>query len=217
MSSDSLDKIQVVGLGQACMDYLGRINTFPDENGKEEVLDLHFRCGGPAATAMVALSRLGISTSFLGSISDDTLGRKISENLKNEKVNTSGLKITPGFSSQFAFISVNADSAKRTVFWHRGTVPHLRKEDVDVGIFQNARILHLDGLMIEASIEAARQAKALGMTVVMDGGTLREGTRELAQFVDILIVSESFASALVGPKASLSDALYAIRDLETWI
>jgi ribokinase len=213
MSSDALEKIQVVGLGQACVDYLGRLNTFPDENGKGELLDLHMRCGGPASTAMVTLSRLGISTSFLGSVSDDTFGQKITENLENEKVNISELKITPGHSSQFAFISITGDSGKRTIFWHRGSVPQLRKEDVDISPFHNARILHLDGLMIEASIEAAKQAKALGMTVVMDGGTLRKGTRELAHFVDILIVSETFASTLVGPNASLEKALHALRDL----
>jgi len=213
MSSDALESIQVVGLGQACVDYLGRLNAFPDENAKGELLDLHMRCGGPASTAMVTLSRLGVSTSFLGSISDDILGQKIEKNLENEKVNISGLKITPGYSSQFAFISITGDSGKRTIFWHRGSVPQLRKEDVDIGLFHNARILHLDGLMIEASIEAAKQAKALGMTVVMDGGTLRSGTRELAHFVDVLIVSETFASTLVGPEASVEEALHALRDL----
>ena len=32
-------------------------------------------------------------------------------------------------------------------------------------------------------MEAAKQAKSMGMTVVMDGGTLRKGSRELAELV----------------------------------
>jgi len=213
MGINPLENIQVVGLGQACVDYLGRLYAYPDENGKEELIDLHMRCGGPASTALVTLSRLGISTSFLGSLSDDLFGQHIFTNLKNEKVDISCLKISPGFSSQFAFISITRNSGNRTVFWHRGSVPELRKEDIDIHCFPNARVLHLDGLMIEASIEAALQAKAMGMTVVMDGGSLREGTRDLTQLVDILIVSETFASALTGSGASFVDTLYALRGL----
>jgi ribokinase len=208
-----LKSIQVIGLGQACVDYLGDLTSYPQEDGKIELRDLHIRCGGPASTALITLSRLGISTSFLGSISDDLFGVKILKNLKKEKVDVSFLKITPGYTSQFAFISVTKKSAKRTIFWHRGTVPYLRPRDVDLSRFPNARILHIDGLMIDACMEAARQAKTSGMTVVMDAGTMREGSKELASLVDILISSETFAEPLVGPETAHETALYALHKL----
>ena len=205
--------IQVIGLGQACIDYLGDLTSYPQEDGKIELNNLHIRCGGPASTALVSLSRLGISTSFLGSISDDPFGVEILKNLRKENVDVSFLKVTPGYTSQFAFISVTKKSAKRTIFWHRGTVPYLRPRDVDLSRFPNARILHIDGLMMEASMEAARQAKASGMTVVMDAGTMRKGSKELTSLVDVLISSEEFAEPLIGPKATHETALYALREL----
>jgi sulfofructose kinase len=208
-----LESIEVIGLGQACVDYLGSLTDYPQEDGKVELSDLHIRCGGPASTALVTLSRLGISTSFLGSLSDDPFGKKILNTLKREKVGVSYLKITPGYTSQFAFIAITKESGKRTIFWHRGTVPHLGKNDVDIGQFQKARILHTDGLMIEASIEAARQARGLGMTVVMDAGTMRKGSKELVKLVDILIASETFATPLVGSNASHEIALHALKEL----
>lgn len=195
------------------MDYPGRMESFPNEDEKRELIDLHMGCGGPAATALVTLSRLGICTSFLGAVSDDLFGQEIVKNFERENIDISGLKITPGFSSQFAFIAITRDTGKRTVFWHRGSVPKLLTKDIDINRFTNARILHLDGLMIDASIEAARQAKAMGMTVVMDGGTLREGVRDLALHVDILIASETFASALIGSGQPIEDALFALQDL----
>jgi len=213
MNGNPFEEIQVVGLGQACVDYLGPLNFYPKENLKEELLDLQIRCGGPASTAIVTLSCLGVSSSFLGSVSDDFFGQEIVKNLINKKVDITCLKIIPGYTSQFAFIAVTRSSGNRTIFWHRGSVPKLKKEDINLGLFRNARVLHLDGLMIEASIEAAKQAKALGMTVVMDGGTLREGTRELASLIDILIVSETFATSLVQFNAPIEDALYSLRDL----
>jgi ribokinase len=208
-----LDAIQVIGLGQACVDYLGRLNTFPHEDGKAELTDLHIQCGGPASTALVTLSRLGISTAFLGSISDDPFGMKILNNLKSEKIDVSCLKSTPGYTSQSAFIAITREGEKRTIFWHRGTVPHLAKRDVDISQFPKARILHTDGLMVKASIEAAKQAKSLGMTVVMDAGTMREGSKELCKLVNILIASETFATPLVGQDAPHDTALHSLRNL----
>jgi sulfofructose kinase len=213
MDQKQLEKVQVVGLGQACVDYLGGIATYPKEDAKAELANLYMRCGGPACTALVSLSRLGIQTSFLGSISDDPFGVNILRNLKREKVDISHLKVTPGFTSQFAFIAITKNSGKRTVFWHRGNVPHLRKDDVDMRPFSKANILHLDGLMIEASIAAARQAKTLGLTVLMDAGTMREGTKELVKFVDILIASETFAKPLVSTDASPETSLRVLQDL----
>ena len=204
---ERLETIKVIGLGQASLDYLGRVSAFPEEDGKVRLMDLHMQCGGPASTALVTLSRMGIKTSFLGSISDDALGMEIVKGLKEEKVDHSFLKITPGYTSQFAFIAVSKDDGKRTVFWTRGSVPRLKAADVDLSPFPKARILHTDALMVEASIEAARQAKEMGLTVVMDAGTLREGYRELASMVDVMIGSERFGKAVAGSDEPVHKAL----------
>ena len=208
-----IEDIQVIGLGQASLDHLGRINEFPEEDDKVELLDLHVQCGGPASTALVTLSRLGIRTSFLGSISDDPFGMEILKGLREEKVDFSFLKVTPGHTSQFAFISITKDNGNRNVFWNRGNVPPLQSGDVDISLFPKARFLHLDGLMIEASVEAAKQAKTMGLTVVMDAGTMRKGSRELASMVDVLIASERFAEPLVGTGSSPETALMALCNL----
>ena len=197
----------MIGLGQASIDYLGRVSSFPKEDGKEELLDLHMQCGGPASTALVTLSRMGIQTSFLGSISDDPLGVEIVKGLKKEKVDHSFLKVTQGYTSQFAFIAVSKDAGERTVFWTRGSVPQLKTTEVDLSPFPHARILHTDALMVEASMEAARQAKEMGLMVVMDAGTLREGYRELASMVDIMIASERFGTAVAGSDKPVEKAL----------
>jgi len=202
--------IEVVGLGQACVDYLGRVPSYPREDGKVELLDLQSQCGGPTSTALVTLSRLGIKTSFLGSISDDPIGVEVLKALKADQVDYSFLKITPGHTSQFAFIAVSRESGNRTIFWHRGSVPHLKKGEVDLSPFFRARVLHLDGLMIEASMEAARQAKAGGLKVVLDAGSMRDGSLELVSQIDVLIASSRFAAPLVGEDSPAEKALEAL-------
>jgi ribokinase len=209
-TQEHLNTVEVIGLGQASIDYLGRVTSFPEEDGKVELMDLHMQCGGPASTALVTLSRMGIQTSFLGSISDDALGIEIVKGLKEERVDHTFLTITPGYTSQFAFIAINKEDGRRTVFWTRGSVPLLKSTDVDLSPYPRARILHTDALMVEASMEAARQAKEMGLTVVMDAGTLREGYRELAPVVDVMIASERFGRAVVGSDEPVDKALKAL-------
>ena len=204
------ENARVIGLGQACVDILGRVPLFPREDGKVELVELHRQCGGPASTALVALSRLGVPCSFLGSVSDDPLGDEIVGALKAEGVDASLLRVTPGYSSQFAFIAVSRKSGDRTVFWHRGSVPHLTKNQVDLSPFAQAEIVHLDGLMIEASLEAVAQARSRKLTVVLDAGTMREGSLELASRVDILIASARFADPLAGAGAEPAKAFDAL-------
>jgi len=205
--------IQVVGLGQVCVDYVGHVPGYPVEDSKTELEGLDTRCGGPAATALVTLARAGIATSFLGSISDDPFGVQIVDALKEEHVDISCLKITPGHTSQFAFIAITRGKGQRTIFWRRGSAPELTPEEVSLDAFPNARILHLDGLMVNAGKEAALQAKQRNMTVVMDAGTLREGTLDLVTRVDVLIASKAFAEFLPGAGGSHQRALEKLRDL----
>jgi sulfofructose kinase len=208
---DNLSKIQVIGLGQACVDYLGRIPAYPQEDKKVELLDLSIQTGGPASTALVFLSRLGIHTSFIGSISDDFFGKEIIKGLQKAGVDITCLKITPGYTSQFAFIAISESSGNRNIFWTRGDVPFLTPDDVVLDPFQNVRILHLDSLMINASLEAAKQAQNRNIKVVMDAGTMREGSLDLIAMVDVLIASEDFAIPLVGDTATPEDRLNVLK------
>ena len=211
--SATFEKIQVIGLGQACLDCLARIPTYPDEDHKVEMTDIQFQCGGPASTALVTLARLDIDTAFFGSISDDANGLEIRRGLVHEKVETTYLKMTPGYTSQFAFIGITEETGNRTIFWHRGSVPPLRPEDVDLRPFSEAKILHLDDVMIDASMEAVRQARTQGLRVVMDAGTMREGAGDLASLVDVLIASERFTEQFTGPLAAPEVALKALMAL----
>jgi len=205
--------IEVIGLGQACVDYRGIVPSYPGEDSKMELEGLFSTVGGPAAVAMMALSRLGVRTAFIGSIGDDPFGKTIKETLLREKVFAADVKETRGAASQFAFIAVTRGIAARTIFWTRGTAPHLKASEVDLRPYRGARVLHVDGLMTEAAAEAARQAKETGMHVVMDAGSFRSGIAGLVAMVDTLIASETFAAPIVSPGTGLEEQLYALRAL----
>lgn len=99
----------------------------------------------------------------------------------------------PGTSSQPAFIVVDQATGSRTIFWTESDVSPLRASEIDQDFITSAQILHLDALQMEASLVAARWAKAAGMTVVLDGDTVRPGIQELVELTDVLITSFNFA------------------------
>lgn len=184
---------EVVGLGQCCWDILGRLDQWPEQDQKAEFFDPLEQGGGPVATALVTLARLGVRTAVMGRTGDDDYGRRIRAGLAEEGVDVSRLLNDPGRTSQFAFIAVDRRSASRTIFWHRGSARALRPDELDLCLVRSARVLHLDGLHPEAAAVAAMEARRAGIAVVLDGGTYRKGMEPLLAQVDHLVVSERFA------------------------
>ncbi|MBT3877744.1 MAG: sugar kinase [Candidatus Scalindua sp.] len=200
----------VVGLGQCCIDYLGVVEQYPDVNAKEEVNNLTVQGGGPVATAMVTLSRLGASTSFIGKISDDYFGSLIKDGLTNESVNIDHLVVEQDKRSQFAFIIIEKGSGKRTVLWSGANVTPLRLKEINRGVIDTAKVLLLDGLMKESSMIAAQYARDARVKIVVDAGSMREGALALINMSDYFIASEDFArqySRANDPKAIAMELL----------
>jgi ribokinase len=189
---------EVFGLGQCCLDYIGKVESYPPADVKCEFSDLTIQGGGPVATALVALARWGVSCTFAGVVGDDTFGSLIKDSLKHEGIDISGLLTRRGFESQFAFIVAEPGVGRRTIFWRRPTGSPPGPEEIDFDLLRRAKILHTDGLFTESSLAACKVAKEAGLQVVVDAGSLREGMLELARLSDCFLASETFARELVG-------------------
>ncbi|OEU63421.1 MAG: hypothetical protein BBJ57_06675 [Desulfobacterales bacterium PC51MH44] len=204
--------MKVFGLGQCCLDYIGKINAYPPPDVKCEFFDMVIQGGGPVATALVALARWGVACAFTGVLGDDLFGPMIEASLANEGIDTSGILIRKSFDSQFAFIVAEPGVGRRTIFWRRPTGPPPRPEEIDYTIIRNAKVFHTDGIFIEASLAACKAAQEAGIPVVVDAGSLREGMLELARLSDYFLASATFAKTLVGDDKPL-DACFKLAEL----
>jgi sulfofructose kinase len=193
-----LKKIDVFGLGQCSLDHLAGIRGYPPPDTKCEFSAMEIQGGGPVATALVALSRWGLSCAFSGVVGDDEWGEKIRASLQAEGIETGGLLTRPDSASQFAFIAAEAGTGRRTIFWRRPTGPPPSPAEVPWPLLMNAAIFHTDGLFIDAALAAAKAARNSGVTVSVDAGTIREGMLNLARWSDCFIASETFSRTLVG-------------------
>jgi sulfofructose kinase len=181
------------GLGQCSLDYLVTVDRFPVSDTKKEFADFEVQGGGPVATALVVLSRWGVRTRFAGVVCGDRFGQSILEELNREAIDTSATLSRQGRRSQFAFICVERDTGKRTIFWGRPEAEALQPGDIPSGFLEGVQVLHLDGAFMEAAQDLARKARAMGIPVVLDAGSLKPGMLDLIRDTDHLIASETFA------------------------
>ena len=185
--------MRVVGIGQCSWDYLAVVDSFPASDSKVEVSNWQEQGGGPVATALVTLARLGVACDFHGVVGDDPEGDKIRESFHSEGVGISCLVTRLNALSQKAFIAIEKCSAKRTIFWERPSGNPLSPEELPESLFNGCRFLLLDGLMSEVSLFAANRARTLGIPVMLDAGRVRPGMLEIAGLCDYLVASEQFA------------------------
>ncbi len=186
----------VVGIGQCAWDVLAIIDRFPQADTKKEVLLWEEQGGGPVATALAALSRLGITCRFYGVIGNDREGAAIRQSLIDEGVDVSGLVKRPNALSQTAFIAIDKSLGTRTIFWKRPSGDPLRMEELPPDFLSNAEFLLLDGLMKDVSLFAALEARKTGVAVMLDAGRVRDGMLELSRMSDYVVGSEEFAREL---------------------
>ncbi len=190
--------MKVAGLGQCSLDNLFIVDSFPEQDTKKEIIQWTTAGGGPTATALVSLARLGLDCSFYGVIGDDEAGRKIKDSLESENINIAGLQKRPLSESQAAFIAVEQKSGKRTIFWKRPSAAPLRPDELPDDFLDNTDFLLIDGLMAEASIHAAKKARKKDIPVMLDAGKARKGMIELAHLSDYVVCSEEFAREFAG-------------------
>ena len=183
----------VLGIGQCSWDYLAEVDSFPAPDTKLEVNCWVEEGGGPVATALVALQRLGIPCRFVGVVGDDGEGAKILQSLGDSGVDASGVLRREGARSQTAFIAVEKGSGRRTIFWLRPTGAEVAPGDVPAATFEQCGFLLLDGLMADVSLWGAVEARKRGMPVMLDAGRIRPGMLEVARQCDYVVAAEQFA------------------------
>ncbi len=149
--------MKVVGIGRSSIDFLGIIEEYPNADTKTLIEEFSIQGGGPCATALVTLRRLGCETYFISKISDDFFGKFMLEELIKEGVNVDGVIIESKKMSQYACILVEPKKGRRTIFWTEGTVSTIKREEIKWDILRSCDAFHFDGHFIPATIEILKR------------------------------------------------------------
>ena len=200
----------VVGLGCACLDFLGIVPHLPDQDDQVWMSDSTQQGGGMVSTALVTLARLGVSTAFAGKVGDDMAGRAVKEEFDLYGVDAAHLIVDPGAATPVSMILVDASTGQRTIM-AGGTTGEMSPSEVPAGLIAGARYLHLDTTGRQAALAAAEIARGAGVPTVLDADSLSRprDIADLLRATDYLIASKVFAEALTG----LADPSEAAKSL----
>ena len=196
-----MKKYDVVGLGLATLDILAQTPRLPQSNDCFPIASLEMQGGGPVATALVALARLGACCNYLGSLAADDTARQIVSELQSYGIDCHHCPQRDAGVSSASVILVEQSNGQRAILFQKSTADDLQPQEVPLDLIKNARALHLDGFFTPAAIHAAQIARQNGVLVSLDGGAGELMWDELAQLlplVDVLVVAKKFALDTTG-------------------
>ncbi len=185
---------KVVAIGANVLDTLICAPVFPNEDTKLKADEIIKCGGGPAATGLVAASKLGADCTFLGNLADDDGGAFLKKDFEKYGVNADHCTVLNGYGSFLSFVVLSAESKSRTCLFHRGNLPGMVLSDAQKEIIKESDLLMVDGNDLEAAIAGAKLARENGVDVLYDAGGLYEGIEGLLPYANILIPSYEFAT-----------------------
>ncbi len=157
--------MKILGIGNAIVDVIckvddnfitqnsltkGTMKLIFDENEFKKLLtNLKIEktvSGGSVANSIVGISQLGNKVGFIGKVSDDELGSKYEEGLKNENVEYFYSKKKEELPTGTCLILVTPDS-ERTMCTFLGTAGRINENDVNIDAIKRSEIIFLEGYL----------------------------------------------------------------------
>lgn len=192
-------EFDVLGLGSVTVDFVGTIEKWPAEGGKQPLESLSIHDGGLVGTALVAVSRLGGHAAFAGKLGISDMAKRAIESLKNEKIDVSLVVETANAEPIVAFVLTNTHNGQRNLFWTRQQVSYpFPNELPDKEWHKKTRVFLFDYESGQSGIEAAKIAHASGIPVVSDIECIGPYTAEGLALTQYIILSEDFAIQYTG-------------------
>ena len=131
--------------------------------------------GGAPANLAVAAAKLGAQTAFIGKVGDDAFGRYLTEVLRENGVDASGVAVDETYPTTMAVVSVDARGERDFSFYRSANADvMLSADDIPDAALRQAKLVHFGSVSLTAdpsraaTLDAVRRAKGMGKTITYD-------------------------------------------------
>jgi 5-dehydro-2-deoxygluconokinase len=176
--------------------------------------------GGSSANMAVGLARLGASIGMVSCLGDDSLSHFLTDFLESEKVETSHVKIAPGFLPSLAITEVSPPDRFPQVFYRRDpvdTMLDLAPDDLEYAA--SGRMFVTNGTSLcaspsrESTYLALERARQSGRRVVLDVDYRSMSWRKPAEAGLAVRLALPFVNVLIGNPLELK-LVASVDDLD---
>ena len=172
--------------------------------------------GGKGANQAVAAARMGAATTMVGRVGGDVFGPQLIDILTASGINVDGVAIARGTTSGIAVINID-ESAQNQIIQVLGanaTCGETEASQVLRALADASTLLLQLEVSVNLSLQVAKEASALGKTVILDPGPVRPIPSEFFPFCSVITPNETEAQALVGfPVVDRTSAAQAAEQL----
>jgi len=211
-----MNRAQVVVVGSLNMDLVARAPRLPVPGETLGGTAFTTVPGGKGANQAVAAARLGAATAMIGCVGDDAFGAALTAGLEADGIDTAGVRVAAGTASGVALIVVD-DQGRNGIVVVPGANGLLTPDDLERqrGALTASRLVVLQlETPLATVLHAARTARALGRSVVLNPAPAQPLPPELLALADFLVPNEVEAAALSGlPVGSVAEAMVAAERL----
>ena len=157
--------MDVVALGELLIDFT--------ENGTSAQDNKLFEAnpGGAPCNVLAMLQKLGHQTAFIGKVGQDAFGRLLVDAVKEQGIDTTGVRYDDNVHTTLAFVQTAADGDRDFSFYRNpGADMMLKKEEVDEDLIRGAKIFHFGTL--SSPHEGVREATRYAIDVAKEAGCI---------------------------------------------
>lgn len=185
---------EVLGLGAVAVDEILHVDRYPAADAKEEVRRRERRCGGLAATALVAAARQGCRCAYAGVLGTDDASAFAAGCMQAEGVDLSQAQRQAETQIIRSTIIADLGAGTRNIFFDLNGVVGAGDDWPAAELIHNTKVLLVDNIGMQGMIRAAQIARKAGVPVVADlEDDSAPGFAELLGLVDHLVLSHEFA------------------------
>jgi len=196
----------------------------------EQAQYLNFSIGGSESNVAICLSRLGMKVMWISKLTDNSLGRKIFQEIHKHGVDTSNVIWTEEKRVGVYFIEYAAAPRPIKVIYDRknSAMSTFKPEEVNWECFQNTRLIHLTGitgslsknceeLVKRATIEGKKRRKIVSFDLnyrakLWNIKKAKKHFEDVLPYVDILIATKKDIELVFGIKGKPEDMMEKLRE-----
>ncbi|MFX1523091.1 MAG: carbohydrate kinase family protein [Promethearchaeota archaeon] len=162
-----MNKPEIVGLGEVVIDWVEEIPHFPKPDEKVDALSENYFSGGVTANYLVAVSRLGVKSGFIGAVGNDFYGEFLIEDFKKENVDTIFTKKKMEMKTPVNFILV-CKGEKTIIQSPHMQFTKLNISDLSESYIANSKLLHTTLIHPQLALYAIKVAKENDVKISID-------------------------------------------------